>query len=69
MGVVAVIGVVGVVYEQPCRDAGGAWVLVLGGRIGSWRTPPRPSAPAIRSARTQRYRSWLRSHTLEGRQG
>lgn len=46
MGVVAVIGVVGVVYEQPGRGADGAWVLVLGGRIGSWRTPPRPLGPS-----------------------
>lgn len=50
MGVVAVIGVVGVVYEQEMQVVRGYWSWVDASAAGAPR--PAPSAPAIRSART-----------------
>lgn len=50
MGVVAVVGVVGVVYEQEMQVVRRYWSWVDASAAGAPR--PAPSAPAIRSVRT-----------------
>lgn len=69
MGVVAVIGVVGVVYEQEMQVVRGYWSWVDASAAGAPRPAPRPqpSAPPAPSDIGAGFAAIL--DTLEGRQG